>query len=687
MADQSNNQYGPFTSALTGPLTPQQEANPTPNVGYGGKAATLAQFANAFINGARKGQRTKYERSEQQKAEQDHNFDSVIAHIMSDPTITQEGKDAAQHQYLQAKYSRVNDDVKGADKEHKDNPLLGLAKSISGAVLGPNVDKKHKDLGIDVNSLLSIATNPKYKINPQEVGSLENALKPTQQAPAQAGQQPQQAAPQAGFNLPGAPTAQALPPASPQAAPQATPPPPGTTAAAATAPKGGVPWTSQQEALADPNFVAAMGRINKAGVDFKSTELGQVFNSLPKAAVAKPGAAYTVRENGKDIMKRDYFDSATGKTTTEVLGEARPTAAERPTTTAEKRSALVDAYVLNGDTKEEAEKKVAKLDIKTAEGNANKADVAGKPKITPTTQLSANLLTSGKAKSKEEADKQAAQMMVDYQSAKTKAELHRSTTGGGGAGGALTAQELQGLVKMSIITGQSPAFGNGQSAIRSQYLKGLADSFSGGDGVGEALAAKTDYKADVGALNNMTVLRARVGSFEGSANKALDQALEASKNVPRDSSALVNGWDQYLTKKTVDDPQLQKLFVYTETAANEYARVIGSLTGASTNDARAQANEFIRAQLGEKSFAGAAEAMKTDMRNRTGQIDETVKGLRSSIANIGKKSENPPPPKQDDPIDPSVKSIQAGGKPINIGDSYKGKKILGFTKDHHLVTE
>ena len=151
---------------------------------------------------------------------------------------------------------------------------------------------------------------------------------------------------------------------------------------------------------------------------------------------------------------------------------------------------------------------------------------------------------------------------------------------------------------------------------------------------------------------------------------------------------MVNGWDQWITKHSVDDPKLQQLMVYTETAANEYARVIGSLTGASTNAARDQANSFIRSQLGEQSFEGAVQAMKTDMANRTGSIDETVKGLQDQVKAIGQPPSSGATGQRTAPPVVIKPEQREGDKSITEYQGHKigqiwtnGKAITGFEKE------
>src|SRR5579885_1606972 len=179
----SGNQYGPFTDAITGPLTPQ--AQQAPQISYApSKAGALAMFANQFLQGLQRGRRTQYERSEMQKMENERNFDSVYQYIQSSPNISPEGKKAAEQAYLQGKFSKLNEAVGKSGKGQDGNPLIHFTKAIAGAVLGPSENKNHPQ--IDVNSLLSIANDPKYKVNPEqtEANALTAVTQSTRPTPA-----------------------------------------------------------------------------------------------------------------------------------------------------------------------------------------------------------------------------------------------------------------------------------------------------------------------------------------------------------------------------------------------------------------------------------------------------------------------------------------------------------------------
>lgn len=692
----STNQYGPFTSAITGPLTAQNEAPPVS--GAPSRGGAIALYLGKFLQGAQVAKRQQYEKSEAAKREGEGAMFRYAQAKMADPNLSPEGKQALTTALNTALAQQAQETLKDSDKGSKGkdpHPLLALTKQITNAVLGPGENPKHKDFGSLTAQLMTIGEDPKYKIDPNAI-SAESISKPPVQAqpvaqqPTQQGQTaPQQQSPLAQGYLAN------QYPATPQ---QATPPPPGTTPAAAQAPAK--TYSTKAEMWSDPSIQEIIQQITKIGQDWTKTLLGQQYAALPDAKETAPKGITAViyGEDGK-IQKYvnavrttngDLVDPATSKTIPGAVeatpGLASNIKAVNPTLTAtqqNRQNLVTDMKSLHPDWPEDQiNKAVAKLDVDTA---TNKSTA----KLTDEDKLSRYLVDSGQASTPEAASKKAATMLVDLQKAKIKA----AQTASGGGGSAFTPAEMDALARWSIASGQQPSFGMGaNNPNRTAYQKSVANIMLTG-GIGDALEQKTDAKSLSSTLASMQKMKASVGSFESSANKALDNAVAASRAVPRDSSAMVNGWDQWITNHSVDDPQLKQLMVYTETAANEYARVIGSLTGASTNAARDQANSFIRSQLGEQSFEGAVKAMKTDMQNRTGAISDTINGLQEQIKGIGAPQGRTPPPgvtKQStggqDKIDPSKDAIKVKG--WGVGDTYtNGKKILGFTSDGHMVTE
>lgn len=319
---QSTTDYGPFTGALTGPLTPQNEAPPL--TGAPSKGGAIALYLGKFLQGAQVAQRQNYEKSEAAKRESEGAMMRYAQAKMADPNLSPEGKQALTNALNTALAHQSQEVLKGADKGQKGkdpHPLLALTQKITNAVLGPGDNPKHKDFGSLTAQLMTIGEDPKYRIDPNAI-SAESISKPQAQAQPAA-----QAAPQTQSQQ--SPVAAGYLANKYPATQQATPPPPGTTPAAAQA--LAATYATQAEAWNDPGFVKQVQDLTKKGIDWKATPLGDKFNSLPKASGLKPvGAPYTVKENGKDVLRRDYFDQSSGQTVTQTLGDAKDSAASRP---------------------------------------------------------------------------------------------------------------------------------------------------------------------------------------------------------------------------------------------------------------------------------------------------------------------------------------------------------------------
>ncbi len=341
----STNQYGPFSSALTGPLTPQNEAPPLHGAPSTGGA--IALYLGKFLQGAQTAQRTNFERSEQAKRESEAAMFRYAQSKMADPTLSPEGKAAITSTLNTALAQQAQDVLKGADKGNKGqdpHPLLALTQRITNSVLGPGENPKHKDFGALTASLMTIGEDPKYKINPNAINA-DSISAPQQQGqqPATAVLvQPQQqstAAPAQAASVAQGYTANQYPaqqassaqPVAGQVAPQATPPPPGTTPAAAQ-PKGS--YTTQSEAWNDPGFQQQVQALARQGIDWRGTLLGQKFESLPKVGIAKPiGTAQVIKDPAnpnRSIRVQGYQDPSTGQVTYQTVGEAADTATSRP---------------------------------------------------------------------------------------------------------------------------------------------------------------------------------------------------------------------------------------------------------------------------------------------------------------------------------------------------------------------
>lgn len=360
---QSSPQYGPYTGAITGPLTPQRQ-QPTQPMGYPGTAGSIVSFVDNFLKGVQSGRRTQYERSEQQKQEHYDNFQGQYSRMMADPTISPEGKRHATEIFNTAAAGHLHQVVKDSASSNKDNPLWHFAKAAAGAIGGPTANASHADY--DVNDLLTISRDPQYKIDPLDIQAkalsavttpgaaapVPAAIVSPASGPAPAAQSPgatvQAPAQPAGFSMtqgldqfkaPIATTAappvaaQAVAGQNPEAAasPEAAATPSGQMADAVTAKPpvdaataNQVPAT-QLEAWKNPTFVAQLNIMRRAGIDPATTDLGRFYESLPKTAPPKPFGSQKIVQDASSSTGWSYQQQvmdSTGNITLRLAGDA-----------------------------------------------------------------------------------------------------------------------------------------------------------------------------------------------------------------------------------------------------------------------------------------------------------------------------------------------------------------------------
>lgn len=338
----STNQYGPFTSAITGPLTAQNEAPPISSAPSRGGA--IALYLGKFLQGAQVAKRQQYEKSEAAKREGEGAMFRYAQAKMADPNLSPEGKQALTTALNTALAQQAQETLKDSDKRNKGkdpHPLLALTKQITNAVLGPGENPKHKDFGSLTAQLMTIGEDPKYKIDPNAISADSISSKPQagqsqqqpqpgvppQQAPQQqpqSQQQPPQPTAAQGYLANKYPTQQA----GQQAPPQPTPPPPGTTPAAAQA--GVSTYATKAEMWNDPSVRATIQDLTKKGIDWTKTLIGQQYAALPDAKEVAP-KGITAVIYGKDGTIEKYVNAVrtpNGDLTDPATGKSIPGAVE-----------------------------------------------------------------------------------------------------------------------------------------------------------------------------------------------------------------------------------------------------------------------------------------------------------------------------------------------------------------------
>jgi len=331
----------------------------------------------------------------------------------------------------------------------------------------------------------------------------------------------------------------------------------------------------------DTNVKAARTRDD---TKFKTDERIREDNAKSKNKIAegaaKPAKSPGAKAEARTQLVKSYqeaFDLSPEDAEKKVAEEeAKQFAAKsqpKPSAAAQTRQQLVEdhkALLLRDnpdmDPKEagkKAEYSVAEQEIKTA---AKKSEVN-----TPESRLAQNLMDSGETTNPAKAKQRAAKTLADTQADKLKASQGSNSV-------TLNPSELDALVRLHFATGENPSFGlSANNPNRVAYQKALANAVTGG--MSNALSTRTDFKALQSALTGQQKMAANVSSFEKNAEKNIDQALELSPKVGRFGSSMVNDYLLRLQGKGEDYPDLARFTVAVDTAANEYARVVNSVTG------------------------------------------------------------------------------------------------------------
>jgi len=187
------------------------------------------------------------------------------------------------------------------------------------------------------------------------------------------------------------------------------------------------------------------------------------------------------------------------------------------------------------------------------------------------------------------------------------------------AGQTLTDDELKALVRGDMVSGTTSPLGMGQSPLRARYLKAKAQLFAEDP---EILTARAAYKAGSANLAQLQKLKGATGAFEDALQLSIDTAKAASEAVPRSDARKFNTFTQMLSANLEDNPPLAQLRVATQTAINEYARLVTN--GQATDAARAEGKAILDGAMGRMSYSAALDTMKREALNRVKGIDNQI---------------------------------------------------------------
>lgn len=199
-------------------------------------------------------------------------------------------------------------------------------------------------------------------------------------------------------------------------------------------------------------------------------------------------------------------------------------------------------------------------------------------------------------------------------------------------------ESMRASILYEIMTGQRPAFGLGKSFQRDAYNQERAKVLEELGPQAEQL--KAAYKAGNSGLTRAITQRVQIGAFENTFQKAIDQAEDASSNVPRSDSRLFNSWQQLAQANLTNNPELARFRVAAQTAINEYSRIVSSATGGgvSTDTARREAENILNTAMSKGSFSAALAQMKKEADFRTQGLDQEINRM---VGQLGQSASGP----------------------------------------------
>jgi hypothetical protein len=243
--------------------------------------------------------------------------------------------------------------------------------------------------------------------------------------------------------------------------------------------------------------------------------------------------------------------------------------------------------------------------------------------------LAANKKAQGEEPtSEEQAASDAAQSRVDARN-KVASERHVATT-------SVIGDDAANFIVDRIVAGDPKATANMsrtrenmtkvENELGRRHKEGLIDA-------GQLLAAQSVVRADQGSLNNLTKMTDSAVSFENTASRNFDLALQrAPKAIPTDWGPWLNRWIEN-GETALGDTDVPPYVTAMLTGANEYAKIMSGSTGAqgSTVDSRREAAELFSPYLSKGQITEVVKVAKQDMANRKASLRDQLASIKERI--------------------------------------------------------
>ena len=199
--------------------------------------------------------------------------------------------------------------------------------------------------------------------------------------------------------------------------------------------------------------------------------------------------------------------------------------------------------------------------------------------------------------------------------------------------GPLSDAAAERYAKIYDASGYLPPGISRSSAAIAQIMNKTGDTGTPGDFVANMATKQADQKS----LANMTKLADAATSYENTAIRNFDQALQyAGKAIPTEWGPWLNRWVME-GQKAIGDPTAPAYVVALLTAANEYAKVMSGSTGAAaaTEGARHEAAEFFSPYLAQGQVKEVITVAKQEMENRRQELYAGVDDIKNRLRVAG----------------------------------------------------
>ncbi len=216
-----------------------------------------------------------------------------------------------------------------------------------------------------------------------------------------------------------------------------------------------------------------------------------------------------------------------------------------------------------------------------------------------------------------------------------------------GVAAGMDADAIQYFAEKFLVDGKMPSFGYGAAGMgaRIQFYNAVADIAATKGLTGQATAAQqAATKAATSALVKVQQLESTTKMAEQAAIKNAELAYQYGKSYVRPTDLkIVNKWKIWLGGQ-LSSAELTQFETALFTAAREYAKVAsgaaGSIAGL-TDSAMKEAERLLNSAMTQDQLRAAIDAMKADMVNVRGSMEEQRQYIEDQIAGGGGGNYNP----------------------------------------------